>query len=270
MAELEMLTIDAFADRPFAGNPAGVCFLDEPRDDAFLLDVAREMNLSETAFLLPGSQAWDLRWFTPAMEVDLCGHATLASAHALWETGRLDRSVEAHFDTKSGRLSCALRGEQIEMDFPSQGPDELPAPAGMLEALGVDPAWVGGNVRDWLIEVADESAVRAVAPDFGALKGLPGPHELPAGFIVTARAAAGTDADVVSRFFAPAYDVDEDPVTGSAHCCLAPYWAAKLGRDDLVALQLSRRTGRVGMRVEGDRVKLLGHAVTVLRGTLSA
>jgi PhzF family phenazine biosynthesis protein len=228
------------------------------------------MNLSETAFLLPGRDAWNLRWFTPASEVDLCGHATLAAAHALWETGRLRADESACFATKSGLLTCRADGRLIEMDFPSQPPRALDPPPGMLEALGVEARFVGGNTRDWLVELESEAAVRSVSPDFGALVQIPSPGDQGAGFIVTAPAAAGGEIDVVSRFFAPKYGIDEDPVTGSAHCCLGPFWAQRLGKATLRAAQLSERGGLIELEVRGDRVLLRGQAVTVIRGRLSA
>jgi PhzF family phenazine biosynthesis protein len=225
--------------------------------------VAAEMNLAETAFVVGGPAAFQLRWFTPTVEVDLCGHATLAAAHMLWETGRLDRRDIALFDTRSGRLSASAAGDWIELDFPEAPAAPADAPAGMLEALGVStPVHVGLNSFDYLVEVPSEAVLRALTPDFARLRSLQA-----RGVIVTSRAES-TDVDFVSRFFAPGAGIDEDPVTGSAHCCLAPYWAPKLGKTEFVAHQLSARGGVLRVRLVDGRVKLLGQAVTVLRGEL--
>lgn len=255
--------VDAFTDAPFAGNPAAVCVLAAPRDAAWMQQVAEEMRLPETAFLWPEDDGFRLRWFTPAVEVALCGHATLASAHVLWETGALPADATARFMTKSGLLTARRDGSWIALDFPAR----LAAPAGeqpdLLAALGLTEArFVGRNVDDFLVEIADEAAVRALAPDFGRLRQLPA-----RGVMVTSRATSGP-ADFVSRFFAPAVGVDEDPVTGSAHCCLAPFWAERLGRASLLGYQASARGGLVRVRHAGDRVELGGQAVTVLRGEL--
>jgi len=254
--------VDAFADRPFTGNPAAVCVLERDRDDAWKQAVAREMNLSETAFLRSEGAGWRLRWFTPAVEVDLCGHATLASAHVLWQTGRLAVDEAARFETRSGRLEAVRDGATIVMDFPSEPPVEASPPVGLIEALRVQPLAVTRNRFDFMVEVENEAAVRAAAPDFGRLREID-----VRGVIVTSPAADG-DYDFVSRFFAPRAGVDEDPVTGSAHCCLAPYWAAKLGRTELRGYQASARGGEVGVTMAGDRVHLRGRAVSVLRGEL--
>jgi PhzF family phenazine biosynthesis protein len=225
--------------------------------------LAREMNVSETAFLLREGDGFRLRWFTPAAEVDLCGHATLASAHIVWEESVLRPSETVRFFTKSGELRASRRGELIEMDFPSK--PELPAeaPENLLEALGVHPVYLGRNVFDYLLLLKGEDAVRAVSPDFALLRTV-----TVRGVIVTAPSAS-PEFDFVSRFFAPAVGVDEDPVTGSAHCCLGPFWAARLGKSELVGHQVSARGGVVGVRVAGDRVFLGGRAVTVLRGELT-
>jgi PhzF family phenazine biosynthesis protein len=259
-----LLQIDAFTDRAFAGNPAAVCFLSSPRDDGWMQSVAAEMNLAETAFLVPRADGeWDLRWFTPTTEVDLCGHATLASAHALWETGRLAPAAVARFHTRSGVLTAERRGDAIELDFPSEPPAAAPIPDGLAAALGATPAWVGRNRMDVLVELASEREVRALAPDLAALAAHP-----VRGIIVTAPGSDGYD--FVSRFFAPAAGVPEDPVTGSAHCALAPFWAERLGRNEMTGWQASRRGGLVRVRLANGRVKLGGHAVTVLRGELVA
>ncbi|MGB5302864.1 MAG: PhzF family phenazine biosynthesis protein [Gemmatimonadota bacterium] len=264
---MRLLQVDAFTDEPFAGNPAAVCLLDGPAEPDWMQNVAREMNLSETAFLYSRQNAFSLRWFTPAVEVELCGHATLASAHALWEEGVLDPIESALFDTLSGRLAATRRGDGIEMDFPAEYAQTCLPPPGLLDSLGgVSPVAVARNRFDILIEVADEATVRALRPDFQRLSSV-----AVRGVMVTARAGnelVASGIDFVSRFFAPAVGVDEDPVTGSAHCCLGPWWASRLGTDDLLGRQVSERGGTVGVRVRSDRVLLAGRAVTVLRGEL--
>ena len=260
---MRLLQVDAFTSEPFRGNPAAVCFLDRERDDAWMAKVAAEMNLSETAFLLPRDDGWSLRWFTPAVEVKLCGHATLGSAHAMWDEGVLGPGQTARFHTLSGVLTASRDGDFIELDFPAKANEEIAPPAGLLDALGVDGArYVGHNEFDYLVELDSEDAVRALRPDFGVLRQLP-----VRGAIVTSRASRD-GYDFVSRFFAPAVGVDEDPVTGSAHCALTPYWSARLGKSEMNAWQASARGGALRVRLAGDRVKLAGRAVTVLRGEL--
>ena len=262
---VNIIQVDAFTREPFGGNPAAVCVLPRPAEAAWMQRVAREMNLSETAFLLGrGSGEYDLRWFTPTVEVDLCGHATLAAAHVLWEDRHLAPAAPAVFHTRSGRLSAARRGDWIEMDFPAEPDEPAPPPDGLASALGAEPAYVGRNRFDYLVEVDSEATVRRLAPDIGALARLPA-----RGVIVTARGEI-EGFDFVSRFFAPRAGVDEDPVTGSAHCCLGPYWRRRLGRDAFTAWQASARGGMVKVAVAGDRVRLSGQAVTVLRGELLA
>jgi len=260
---LRITQVDAFTSVPFAGNPAAVCLLSAPAAASWMQQVAREMNLSETAFLDPRADGYNLRWFTPAVEVDLCGHATLASAHVLWEEGHLPQGAQARFLTRSGWLLADRRGEWIEMDFPAKPEEPAEAPPQLLAALGVAAKYVGRNAFDYLVEVESEEAVRSLAPDLGMLRRLP-----VRGIIVTSRASSAYD--FVSRFFAPGSGIDEDPVTGSAHTCLGPYWSARLGKQDLLAYQASARGGVVRVRVEGDRVHLGGQAVTVLRGELLA
>jgi PhzF family phenazine biosynthesis protein len=258
---MKLFQIDAFASEPFRGNPAAVCMLDRERDGRWMQAVAAEMNLSETAFLLPNGDEWCLRWFTPSVEVALCGHATLASAHALFEQ-QLVGNV-ARFQTKSGLLTAERRGDLIELDFPATPEERAAAPEGLLESLGIANAvYIGRNQFDYLVEVESEDVVRAVDPDHLQLRRIP-----VRGVIVTSRTTTH-GADFVSRFFAPGSGVDEDPVTGSAHCCLTPYWAAKLGRNEMTGFQASKRGGFVRVRLAGDRVKLGGHAVTVFRGEL--
>jgi PhzF family phenazine biosynthesis protein len=261
---MRLLQIDAFTSEPFRGNPAAVCLLDRERDAQWMQDVAAEMNLSETAFLLPADDGFSLRWFTPTVEVALCGHATLASAHALWEEQILAPDAIARFQTKSGLLTAGRKGDRIELDFPATREERSDAPAGLLESLGVsDPVYLGRNKFDYLVEVASEAVVRRLDPDHGQLRKIP-----VRGVIVTSR-ATNPDVDFVSRFFAPGSGVDEDPVTGSAHCCLTPYWSARLGKESMTAYQASKRGGYVYVQLAGDRVKLAGHAVTVLRGDLA-
>ena len=258
--------VDAFADRPFVGNPAAVCVLPEDREPAWMQLVAREMNLSETAFLVRREDGWSLRWFTPATEVELCGHATLASAHVLWEEGLLAEGDEARFHTRGGLLTAARRGAWIEMDFPATPDTPAAEPEGLSSALGVTPRYVGSTKFDTFVEVENEAVVRALRPDMRRLAAL-----AQRGVIVTAAAQAHTGPsgyDFVSRFFAPGAGVDEDPVTGSAHCALGPHWAERIGRTTLVGYQCSARGGIVRVEVRGDRVILGGQAVTMLRAEL--
>jgi predicted PhzF superfamily epimerase YddE/YHI9 len=261
---LEFVQVDAFTSRPFTGNPAAVCILHDLPSDAWLQDVARELNLSETAFLLPHEEGYDLRWFTPTTEVDLCGHATLASAHVLWEDRHLEPAETARFHTRSGILTARRIGDAIEMDFPIESAREAVPPDRLVSALGVDVIWAGRSRFDWLVEVPDEKVVRTIRPDIGALATVD-----MRGVIVTSRAIGGS-ADFVSRFFAPRVGIPEDPVTGSAHCTLGPYWRERLGRSELLGYQVSQRGGTVRVRTEGERVALGGEAVTVLRGTILA
>ena len=262
---LRITQVDAFTSRPFAGNPAGVCILPKAAPPSWMQDVAREMNLAETAFLVKQRDGYDLRWFTPAVEVDLCGHATLASAHVLWEDGHLTSDAQARFHTKSGLLTADRRDGWIELDFPATPVSPARAPAGLVEALGAKPQFVGRSKFDYLVEVDSETTVRKLEPNLSALA-----RAQARGVIVTSRADDKSKYDFVSRFFAPQSGVPEDPVTGSAHCALAPYWSAKLGKKELVAYQASARGGELRLRLSGDRVKIGGQAVTVLRGDLTA
>src|SRR5271170_5860818 len=258
---IPLFHVDAFTDKPFAGNPAAVCLLAEWKDDAWLQHVAGEMNLSETAFLVKNADGFDLRWFTPKVEVDLCGHATLAPAHIIFQQ-RLTTGHEILFSTKSGILKAIRNGDDIELDFPLKPETAADAPPGLLEALGTSAKYVGKNQFDYLVEVESEAALRALAPDFKRLATVP-----VRGIIVTSK-SADPRFDFVSRFFAPASGVDEDPVTGSAHCCLADFWRKRLGKTEFVAFQASARGGVVKVRVVKDRVLLGGRAVTVARGEL--
>ncbi len=261
---MKIYHVDAFTDKPFTGNPAGVCVLPGPKDDTWMQNVAAEMNLSETAFLLEQADGFRLRWFTPAVEVELCGHATLAAAHTLWESGRLDRHESVRFHTLSGLLTAERRGEDIELDFPATPDEPAEAPDGLGEILGAKVVNFRSSRFDHLAELESEVVVRELRPDFTRLKTLP-----VRGIMVTSRAASA-GFDFVSRFFGPAVGIDEDPVTGSAHCCLGPYWSKRLGKTDMRACQVSRRGGVVGVTVMGDRVRLRGRAVTVMAAELIA
>jgi PhzF family phenazine biosynthesis protein len=254
--------VDSFTATPFAGNPAAVCLLAQPRDASWMRLVAREMNLSETAFLIRKDGGFDLRWFTPTVEVDLCGHATLASAHVLWEEGHLPPHQPARFHTRSGVLGAEKKGAWIEMDFPATPAEPTPRIGALEAALEVQPTFTGRTRFDYLIEVDGEESVRSLKPDFAALRRLN-----VRGVIVTSRASA-SGYDFVSRFFAPGSGIDEDPATGSAHCCLGPFWKERLGRDDLIGYQASARGGFVRTLCVGERVRISGQAVTVLRAQL--
>jgi PhzF family phenazine biosynthesis protein len=260
---LVIYQVDSFTSEPFSGNPAGVCVLKAPAPEGWMQAVAREMNLSETAFLVRGPHGFDLRWFTPTVEVDLCGHATLAAAHILFETGTLSPGETAVFHTRSGRLEAGRRGGEILMDFPATPPIAADAPVDLATALGAPVEFVGRSPFDYLAVLGSEGDVRGLDPDLAALKAL-GVR----GVIVTAKAQS--EYDFVSRFFAPGAGIDEDPVTGSAHCCLGPYWGGRLGKTDLIGYQASARGGRVGVLLRGERVTLVGSAVTVLRAELLA
>jgi predicted PhzF superfamily epimerase YddE/YHI9 len=256
---IRIVQVDAFTDRPFAGNPAAVCVLDAPRPDEWMREVAREMNLSETAFLTPRDGEYNLRWLTPAVEVDLCGHATVASAHVLWQDGHLPAGRQARFHTRSGLLTADRRGEWIELDFPAKVAVAVEEPPGLVPALGVERArFVGRNAFDYFVEVDSEQTLRDLAPDHSTLRKLP-----VRGIIVTARSSS-PEFDFVS----PGSGIDEDPVTGSAHTALGPYWAERLDKRDLMAYQASARGGVVRVTVAGDRVLLGGQAVTVMTGEL--
>ena len=256
--------VDSFTDTPFKGNPAAICVLPEAQDASWLQNVAREMNLSETAFLVRTGDTFNLRWFTPVSEVDLCGHATLAAAHVLWEEGHLADNEVAKFDTLSGRLEARRAGDWIEMDFPSEEPHEINAPPALSETLNSTWRYVGSNRLDYLVVLTSEDEVRNLKPDFIRMKEL-GMR----GVIVTAMTDDASEYDFVSRYFAPLFGVDEEPVTGSAHCCLGPYWGNILGLDELSGFQASKRGGVVRVRLADDRVTLIGKAVTTMHGTLT-
>ncbi len=274
MSEPKLLIVDAFCHRPFTGNPAAVCLMDEHRDAVWMQAVAAEMNLSETAFVCPRGDDFDLRWFTPMVEVDLCGHATLATAKALWHCGAADPDRTLVFHTRSGELTArrdqAL--DRIVLDFPQTLVEPVSPPEGLIESLRLRPEavrFVGRNKFDFLVELADEGLVRSLAPDFASLGTI-----RVRGVIVTAVAdsapTGGSKYDFVSRFFAPAAGIDEDPVTGSAHCALAPFWSDRFGRNRLTGYQASRRGGLVHVEREGDRVHLGGRAVVISEGRMSS
>lgn len=268
--ERPIYIVDAFTNEAFKGNPAAVCPLDAPQTTEWMQRVAAEMNLSETAFVVPrpAGDGYDLRWFTPALEVPLCGHATLASAHTLWESGRLATDTEARFHTLSGWLGAQRTADGIELDFPAMKLTEIPLPAGVAESLRAEPqsVWVAtdqnGLEKNYLVELSSEAEVRSLRPDFNLMR-----EQVSKGLIVTA-ASATAGVDFVSRYFATWAGIDEDPVTGSAHCALAPYWCGKLGQASLQGYQASARGGFVKVTLDGDRVRLGGQAVTVVRGTL--
>ncbi len=284
--------VDAFTDKPFSGNPAGVCILPKKVSEESMKAVAREMNCSETAFLLQveeagqenkpdkdrmaedtqvgkitqagkGKTVFSLRWFTPTTEVDLCGHATLASAHILWETGRLLPNQQARFHTRSGMITADQREDWIEMNFPSKPEQPATIPIDFPSVLGAQPKYVGRNQFDYLVEVDNEDVLRGMKPDFFRLAKMP-----VRGVIVTCLPAEPEKYDFVSRFFAPAVGVNEDPVTGSAHACLGWFWGKRLGKTEMTAYQASARGGVVKVRLAGDRVFLSGQAVTVIRGEI--
>jgi len=259
--------VDAFTATPFAGNPAAVCVLTEPAEAAWMQQVAREMNLSESAFLSRQEDGFDLRWFTPTVEMDLCGHATLASAHILWEDEYLRPDETARFHTRSGLLTATRDGSWIELDFPAAPAAAAEAPRELVEALGVAPTSVGdvGKVQeDYLLEVDSEATLRAIRPDFLRLE------RAPARAVMVTSRSDSPAYDFVVRVFGPRVGVPEDPVTGSVQCTLAPYWSQRLGKRALLAYQASPRGGVLRVRADGERVAIGGRAITVLRGELLA
>jgi len=256
---IPLYQVDAFADRAFAGKPAAVCLLEEWPEDSLLQSIALENNLSETAFLVPEGLVWRLRWFTPRVEVDLCGHATLASAHVVFENIQ-QRAQKVEFETRSGRLTVYRNGPVLSMEFPANPPAPAPVPGGLAEVLGAAPEAVLTAQFIWVAVFGDEAVVRALDPDFRRLAALNGG--------ITAATAPGDEVDFVSRCFAPGKGIDEDPVTGSAHCALAPYWADRLGKTALTARQVSERGGRLACTLQGDRVVISGRATPYLSGTI--
>ncbi len=261
---MKIFQVDAFTDKAFQGNPAGVCILEEPRDDAWMQHVAAEMNLSETAFLRKRGDGYHLRWFTPTVEVELCGHATLAGAHILWEREIESGDKELRFETLSGILTATRDEGWIELNFPLEPATETAPPANLLESLGVDAIFVGKNRFDYLVEVKSEETVRGMAPDCSRL------GQVSCRGIIVTSLSHNPEYDFVSRFFAPAAGINEDPVTGSAHCCLGPYWQDKLGKKKLYACQASKRGGFLTVRIAENRTHIAGQAVTVMSGELLA
>ncbi len=275
MNEIPLFHVDAFADRPFTGNPAAVCLLENARSDSWMQSVAGEMNLSETAFVYPEADRLRLRWMTPTVEVDLCGHATLATAHVIHELVREQtlpawlapywQSGTIRFDSRSGMLTAEVTSSGITLDFPASATREKDLPGDLAEALGVSAnkiRYFGETSFDYLVQLSTAKDVRQLSPNMTAVCRYP-----VRGIIVTA-AGDSADHDFISRFFAPASGVNEDPVTGSAHCALAPYWARQFGRQTLFGYQASHRGGHVRMDLRGDRVRLCGQAVTILKGKL--
>jgi PhzF family phenazine biosynthesis protein len=260
--KLPIYTVDAFTDVPFKGNPAAVCIVERTIHESLMQNIAFEMNLSETAFLYKADDGYNLRWFTPTAEVDLCGHATLASSHILWQTGR-HQEDEIRFHTKSGLLTAKRADEGIQLDFPGIAQNKIDYPKELETALGVKPTYVGMTKWNYLVEIASDEELRKITPDFDLLESLEG-----WGTIVTAKSSSG-EFDFISRFFAPEKGIPEDPVTGSAHCVLGPYWSGKLGRNKFNAYQASQRGGYIGVEVKDDRVLLTGKAVTFAEGTMN-
>lgn len=259
-----IVQVDSFTKQAFRGNPAAVCVLSSPQDEGWMQSVAQEMNLSETAFLIKQDQSYNLRWFTPATEVPLCGHATLASAHVLWTEGYASTGQELRFKTKSGILTAKYQDDWIELNFPANRSQDIPPITKLADALGVPLKTVLYNSLGYLVEVANAQQVRQLQPNFTLLKQLPISN-----VIVTSKGEENSEYDFLSRFFAPGLGIDEDPVTGAAHCCLAPYWRDRLHQDQFLAYQASSRGGVVKINYDGgDRVFLLGQAVTVMRGEL--
>ncbi|MEM9808687.1 MAG: PhzF family phenazine biosynthesis protein [Cyanobacteria bacterium P01_D01_bin.56] len=259
-----VIQVDAFTDKPFAGNPAAVCVSATPLDDVLMQQIATEMNLSETAFLYPleGAGNYSLRWFTPTAEVDLCGHATLASAHVLWTEGHLDESITARFQTKSGELRVTPKDGLLQMDFPTQPVHDAPLNPTLVAAMNhADIVHGARNDVNYLVELRSHQAVTNLNPDLDKIAKLP--YQ---GVIVTSRGAA--PYDFISRYFVPAMGIPEDPVTGSSHCSLAPYWQARLGKDKMLAYQASARGGELHVECSPERIYISGQAVTIMRGEL--
>jgi PhzF family phenazine biosynthesis protein len=262
---MRIYQVDSFAEKPFEGNPAGVCVLPGPADEKWMQNVAMEMNLAETAFLYAANGGYNLRWFTPEAEVDLCGHATLAAAHILFETGALPMDGEAVFFSKSGKLSARKEGETIRLDFPAEADEPTELPGALRNALrGAGIFYCGKNRMDYIVEIVNDEQLKRLQPDMQELKTL-GRR----GVIVTC-ASSDPAYDFISRFFAPGVGIPEDPVTGSAHCCLGPYWQRKLGKSAFSAYQASKRGGKLQVEVKGDRVMIGGKAVTVFRIDIDA
>lgn len=262
---LPFFIVDAFTNVPFGGNPAAVCIVEQDVDAAWMQNVAAETRLSETAFIQSGSGSrFNLRWFTPTVEVNLCGHATLASALVLWTEDRVPSSQNIEFETKSGLLTATRVAEGTAVDFPSISSHSIEVPPDLEDVLGIDFVWVGTAGEDLLIEVDDPVLVKNFQPNFSKLSTV----ETRRGIIITAKGDTDGSADFVSRFFAPRFGIDEDPVTGSAHCALGPYWGAKLGKQELNGHQVSARGGKIAIILAEDRISLIGNGVTVMKGEL--
>jgi predicted PhzF superfamily epimerase YddE/YHI9 len=261
---IHYFVVDAFTDRSFAGNPAGVVLLDEWKDDRWLQNVAMELNLSDTAFLVANANGFDLRWFTPSAEIDLCGHATLASAVVFADLGNLADRCSLTFSTRSGALNVERYGSFFLMDFPALTAAPCQPPLGLLESLGRKAQYVGQSEFDFLVEFESESVVRSIRPDFNTLATVKC-----RGVVVTAR-SDNAEFDFVSRFFAPAVGINEDPVTGSAHCLLGSYWRPRLGKSKMTAYQASSRGGVVQVELRGDRIMLGGKGIIFARGDISS
>jgi PhzF family phenazine biosynthesis protein len=258
---VQIYQVDAFTNKAFSGNPAGVCLLTAPADERWMQNIAAEMNLAETAFLHPENDGYRLRWFTPTIEEELCGHATLASAHILWQKGILKDGQEVRFFSRSGMLTAMRSGDWIMLDFPAEPPQPVLPPKELSDCLpSLGLLYIGRNRLDYLVEIEDEASLRSFNPDFNLMAKLPR-----RGIIVTSKSTTAP-YDFISRFFAPHDGIEEDPVTGSAHCCLGPYWAGRLGKLEMIAYQASRRGGELRVEVHGQRVHIWGQAVTVLQG----
>lgn len=262
--KIKIHTVDSFTDKPFSGNPAGVCILEKELNEKQMQNIAMEMKHAETAFVVPSGKDFLLRWFTPAAEVDLCGHATLASSHIMWQEKVIGADETIRFHTRSGLLTANKRGEGIELNFPATEMKEIQSFHELEKCIGVKPVFTGKTKWVYFAELNSADEVRTLEPDFVLINNLPSSGEV----LVTARSDT-PEYDIVSRFFAPAVGVDEDPVTGSAHCILGPYWAKKLNKNPIMAYQASKRGGSMGVRVEGDRVYLTGKAITVLSGEMN-
>lgn len=258
---IKIYQVDSFTNEIFKGNPAGVCIINKMPSEEWMLYVAAEMNLSETAFVVKQEDHFDLKWFTPTIEIDLCGHATLAAAHILWSEGYFEAHKEIYFHTKSGVLKVMKKGDWLQMDFPKLEYHLSEAPKELIEGLNVVPLFVGKSKDNYLIEIDSEEIIKNLKPDFGKLA-LLDMHAV----IVTSKASV--PYDFVSRFFAPGIGINEDPVTGSAHCTLANYWRDVLGKNRFMAFQYSARGGELQLEINGERVMIMGQAVTVLRGEL--
>lgn len=261
---IPLFQVDAFTSKPFLGNPAAVCLLQAEAESAWMQAVAAEMNLSETAFVRRLGRGYELRWFTPAIEVELCGHATLATAHILSQEGWIKPGETARFRTRSGMLTAVKETSRIVLDFPAAPARPASEPAGLFQALGIPPAELLFNGSDYLVHLEGDADLTRLQPDFRALK------QIKARGVMVTTLSRQAEYDFISRFFGPAAGIDEDPVTGSAHCTLGPFWGERLGKTELRAYQASPRGGEMVVRLRDDRVELAGSAVTVLRGQLLA